>query len=36
MLEHAILEHDRFSDDRSYSGSNGKKDDTRVGESKVA
>jgi hypothetical protein len=36
MLDHAILEQDTLPDDRSYSGSNGKKNDIRVDESKVA
>ena len=36
ILDHAILEHDGLSDDRSYSGSSEKKDDTKVAESEVA
>jgi hypothetical protein len=36
MLDRTILDQDTFPDDRSYSGSNGKKDDIRVDESKVA
>ena len=36
MLDHVILENDALSDDRSYSGSEGKRDDTQIGELKVA
>jgi hypothetical protein len=35
MLDHAILEQDSISGDRCHSGSDGKKDDIQIDETKV-